>query len=401
MAGYTFPLERFGGRERLDRVKAVADGRATPCLYVDLDMVESQYRRMREALPYADVFYAVKANPMREVVALLAELGSSFDIASRYELDFVLSLGVSPDRVSYGNTIKKRSDIAYAYERGVRLFACDAPDDVRNLAEHAPGARVFFRVFTQGTGSDWPLSRKFGAHPDMILEVAELAKELGLEPYGISFHVGSQQRDIGEWDEALARTKLLFDDLERHDITLGMVNLGGGFPANYLDPARSIEVYAQEITRFLTERFGEKMPRVIAEPGRYLVADAGVLVSEIILLTKKARNNLYRWVYMDAGLFGGLIEAIGEAIKYPIYFDGDGEAEEIILAGPTCDSMDILYETHKYAMPAGTTTGDRVYIFATGAYTHTYSSVAFNGFPPLETATLPRDATRVLHRAPS
>lgn len=395
MPRYEFPIERFGGLERFQRIAAASNDRPTPCLYVDLDIIEARYRQMRAALPYADVYYAVKANPMREVVELLARLGSSFDIASRYELDLVLSLGVSPQRISFGNTIKKGADIAYAFERGVRLFACDAEDDVRALGRHAPGARVFFRIFTQGTGSDWPLSRKFGAHPDMILDMAHLAAESGLIPYGISFHVGSQQRDIGEWDDAIARSKLLVEELEQSGISLGMLNLGGGFPANYVDPTHPIDIYATEITRYLHDRFGEELPRVIAEPGRYLVADAGVLVCEIILVTRKARNNLYRWVYVDAGLFGGLIEAVGEAIKYPIYVPGDGDAEEIILAGPTCDSMDVLYETHKYTMPAGTGTGDRIYIYATGAYTHSYSSVAFNGFPPLDAVTLPRAGTVV------
>ena len=390
MKQYEFPLDRFGGAQRLDRIREAAANDVTPCLYMDLDIVESQYRRMRAALPYADLFYAVKANPMPEVVALLAELGSSFDIASRYELDLVLSLGVSPERISFGNTIKKRADIAHAYRKGVRLYACDAEEDVRNLAELAPESQVFFRVFTQGTGSDWPLSRKFGAHPDMIFDMARLARDLGLDPCGVSFHVGSQQRDIGEWDDAIARTKQLFDELEGDGIRLRMINLGGGFPADYLEPTHPVEVYAKEIDRYLHDRFGDELPRVIAEPGRYLVADAGVLVSEVILVTKKARNNLYRWVYIDAGLFGGLIEAVGEAVKYPIRFDGSGEAEEIIIAGPTCDSMDILYETHKYQMPAGTGTGDRVYVFTTGAYTYSYSSVSFNGFPPLETRTLRR-----------
>ncbi len=390
MDPYEFPLDRFGGPSRLERIKALSDGRPTPCLYVDLDIVESQFLRMRDAMPYADVFYAVKANPMREVIELLADLGSSFDIASRYELDLVLSCGVDPDRISFGNTIKKRSDIAYAYDRGVRLYACDAEDDVHNIGECAPGSQVFFRVFTQGTGSDWPLSRKFGAHPELILDMVRIAVDTGLEPYGISFHVGSQQRDIGEWEDAITRTKSLFDELQADGITLSMVNVGGGFPADYLDPTYPFEVYAEEITRFLTHWFGDSLPRIITEPGRYLVGSAGVLVSEVILVTKKARHNMYRWVYIDTGLFGGLIEAIGEAIKYPIYFEGHGEAEEIILAGPTCDSMDVLYETHKYTMPSGSNAGDRLYVYSTGAYTHSYSSVSFNGFPPLEAVALPR-----------
>ncbi len=401
MEAYTFPLDRFGGPSRLSRLKTIADHGPTPCLYMDLDIVEAQYRRLRDAMPFAEIYYAIKANPAPQIVELLARLGSSFDIASRYELDLALSFDVDPARISYGNTIKKRTDIAYAYERGVRLYACDAEDDVRHVAEHAPGSRVFFRVFTQGTGSDWPLSRKFGAHPELILDMARFAAAHGLEPYGISFHVGSQQRDIGEWDDAIARTKMLFEELAADGIQLAMINIGGGFPASYLDPTHPVEVYAGEITRFLEDRFGASLPRIITEPGRYLVADAGVLVSEVILITKKARQNLYRWVYIDAGLFGGLIEAMGEAIKFPIYFEGDGPAEEIILAGPTCDSMDVLYETHKYPMPDMVTTGDRLYIFTTGAYTHSYSSVSFNGFPPLDMRMLPREATAMPRRESS
>jgi len=361
----------------------------TPALVMDLDIIKARYLALRDSLPQAGIYYALKANPLPEVIKALADLGSSFDIASIYELDAVLKLGVDPGRVSYGNTIKKPGDIAYAYERGVRLYACDSPPDVENLAKHAPGSKVFFRIATQGTGSDWPLSRKFGAHPAVIKSIARTASETGLVPYGISFHVGSQQRDIGEFDDAIARAKFLFEDLEEIGIHLQMVNIGGGFPASYLDPTQPIEVYASEIQRFLGSHFGPELPRIIVEPGRYLVGDAGVVVSEVILVTKKARSNIYDWVYVDAGMFGGLIETLGEAIKYPIYFEGTGREREIIIAGPTCDSTDILYENYKYTMPARTATGDRMYVFTAGAYTLSYSSVSFNGFPPLAAIVIP------------
>lgn len=387
---YSFPLERYLDRRQFERIREFAAGKETPCLIVDLDTIERKFREMREHMPFARVFYAIKANPMTEVVSLLHSLGSGFDVASRPELDQVIALGVDPSKISYGNTIKKGSDVRYFYERGVRMFATDSEEDLRSIARNAPKSRVYFRILTEGTGSDWPLSRKFGAHADVIFSLVKLAKTLGLDPYGLSFHVGSQQRDIGQWDDAIARCTYLFEACRLIGIDLKLINLGGGFPANYLEPTQPLEMYTSEIKRFLEEDFPEELPEIIVEPGRSLTADAGTLVSEVVLVSKKSKNNLYRWVYLDVGTFGGLIETIGEAIKYPVYFDKEGKAEEIILAGPTCDSMDVMYETHRYRMPSTVQAGDRCYILATGAYTQSYSSVYFNGFPPLSAFVLPR-----------
>ena len=355
---------------------------------MDLKKVEEKYDELLDSLPCAKIYYAVKANPLEQVLRMLVQKGSCFDIASIYELDHILALGASPDRISYGNTIKKARNIAYAYSKGVRLFATDSESDLRKLAKNAPGARVFFRILTDGSGADWPLSRKFGAHPDTIFKLILLAAKLGLEPYGISFHVGSQQRDIGQWDNAISACKYLFDCAEAEGITLKMLNLGGGFPATYISPTHETSVYAAEIIRFLKEDFGENLPEIILEPGRFMAGDAGVLVTEVVLISKKSEANQYSWVYLDAGKFGGLIETLDESIKYPIYSEKKGPVQETILAGPTCDSMDILYENEKYALPASLEEGDRLYFFTTGAYTQTYSSVCFNGFPPLKAYVL-------------
>ncbi|MFW5995617.1 MAG: type III PLP-dependent enzyme [Spirochaetia bacterium] len=386
---YYFPLDRHATEERMQRVRAFAAGRDTPFLVVDLEAVRERFLQYQRRMPFANIYYAVKANPMDEVIELLRDLGSCFDVATRYELDQLLRLGVSPERMSYGNTIKKRSDIACFYEKGVRLFCTDSFEDMQAIAEVAPGSKVFFRLITEGVGSDWSLSRKFGAHSDVLFNLALRARDLGVVPYGFSFHVGSQQRDIGQYDDGISRAKYLFDCLREEGIEMAMLNIGGGFPANYVDPTLPLETYMSEIKRFLYEDFGENLPEVIIEPGRGLTADAGVLVSEVVLIAKKARNSLYRWVYLDIGMFGGLIETLGEAIRYPIYFDKRGPAEEVIIAGPTCDSMDVLYQHYRYRMPQSTTSGDRAYIFATGAYTQSYSSVNFNGFPPLAAYVLP------------
>ena len=361
----------------------------TPFIVVNLRRIRESYLRLRESFPFAKVYYAVKANPDKAVITLLSELGSCFDIASRYELDLVLSLGVSPDRLSYGNTIKKAKDVAYFYEKGVRLFVTDSKEDLKNIAACAPGSRIFARLLMENTGdADWPLSRKFGCHPDMAYELLVEAKSLRLDPYGVSFHVGSQQKDIGQWKDALAKTKQLFSSLkEEKGITLSLINLGGGFPATYIHPTNDLSLYASEINQYLADNFGSDIPEIILEPGRSLVGNSGILTTEVVLISKKNNAALNRWVYLDAGLFNGLFETLNESIKFPIVTSSDdpnGKKAEVILAGPTCDSTDILYEDYKYSLPVDLKIGDKVYFLTTGAYTASYASVCFNGFPPIK-----------------
>ena len=359
----------------------------TPFLLVNLDIIRKNYEDLTKFFPFAKVYYAVKSNPADEVLSLLRDLGSNFDVASRYEMDKLLALGVTPDRLSYGNTIKKAADIRYCYEKGIRLFATDSETDLRNIAREAPGSKVFCRILTDGSETaDWPLSRKFGCHPDMAIDLIILSKELGLEPYGISFHVGSQQREIGAWDSAIAKVRYICDYLEGEGIKLKLINMGGGFPANYISKTNSMDVYSNEITRYLQEDFGEEFPEIILEPGRSLVGEAGVIASEVILVSKKSSTGLDRWLYLDVGKFNGLIETWDESIKYPLYCEARGdECEDYIIAGPTCDSQDIMYEFYRNPLPSYIKPGDRVYWLSCGAYTSSYASVEFNGFPPIAT----------------
>jgi len=387
--GYDFDLERFMSREDFDKITKFCSKKETPFLVLDLNKVDEKYDELTGAFPFSKIYYAIKANPHDEVLKLLAGKGSCFDVASTYELDQIMALGVGPERLSYGNTIKKSRDIAYAFSKGVRLFATDSEDDLNKIAKNAPGSRVFFRLLTDGSGADWPLSRKFGAHQDVTIKLIEMASKLDVEPYGVSFHVGSQQRDIGQWDNAISACRYIFDWAKEMGISLKMINMGGGFPASYQDPNLDFSVYRTEITRFLKEDFGDEFPEILIEPGRSMVGDAGILVGEVVLVSQKAEYNQYVWVYLDVGKFGGLIETLDEAIKYPIFIDKKGKAMEAILAGPTCDSMDILYENFKYTIPDTTEEGDRVYFFTAGAYTASYSSIEFNGFPPLKTYILP------------
>jgi ornithine decarboxylase len=356
---------------------------ATPCLVVDLDVVASSYRKLRMAMPDAVIYYAVKANPAREILEVLAHLGSSFDTASLNEIDMVLAAGGAADRISFGNTIKKTSDIAGAYARGVRLFAFDSQAELEKIAVAAPGSRVFCRILTSGEGAEWPLSRKFGCEPAMALELLRLAKNLDVIPWGISFHVGSQQRDPQQWDRAIAEAARLFRDLEQDGVELGMLNIGGGFPARYRKDVPTLCRYGACIRRSILKHFGNRVPDVIVEPGRQMVGNAGIIQTEVVLIAKKSANDPRRWVFLDIGKFGGLAETEGEAIQYPIKSPRRGRGERVILAGPTCDSADVLYERANYRLPVDLSIGDRLQIRSAGAYTSTYASVAFNGFEPL------------------
>ncbi|HBO4836803.1 TPA: type III PLP-dependent enzyme [Pseudomonas aeruginosa] len=379
-------VEDYFAPETFQRMKAFADKQETPFVVIDKQTIADAYDQQTDCFPFARIYYAVKANPATEITELLRDKGSNFDIASIYELDKVMKTGVGPERISYGNTIKKSKDIRYFYEKGVRLFATDSEADLRNIAKAAPGAKVYVRILTEGsTTADWPLSRKFGCQTDMAMDLLILARQLGLEPYGISFHVGSQQRDISVWDAAIAKVKVIFERLKEEDgIVLKMINMGGGFPANYITKTNDLETYAEEIIRFLKEDFGDDLPEIILEPGRSLIANAGILVSEVVLVARKSRTAVERWVYADVGKFSGLIETMDESIKFPIWTEKQGEMEEVVIAGPTCDSADIMYEHYKYGLPLNLASGDRLYWLSTGAYTTSYSAVEFNGFPPLK-----------------
>src|SRR5437763_1544019 len=274
-----------------------------PCLVVDLDVVRENYLSFAKALPDTRVFYAVKANPAPEVLKLLAELGSCFDVASVSETETALAAGASPDRISYGNTIKKESEIAAAHRLGITMFAIDCEAEVEKVARAAPGARVICRIHCDGSGSEWPLSRKFGCEPDYAVDILEQAHQRGLVAHGISFHVGSQQHNIEAWDRALASAAAIFRGCAERGIALSMVNLGGGFPAKYLRKTPRLESYGKAIFRALRRHFGNAIPETIIEPGRGLVGNAGLIEAEVVLIARRSPGDEVRWLYQDIGKF--------------------------------------------------------------------------------------------------
>ena len=363
---------------------------------MDLDVVVEKFTALRTALAEASVYYAVKANPEPDVLKLLAALGSNFDVASPAEIDLCLRAGISPHRLSYGNTIKKRADIAHAYALGVRLFAFDSAAELDKLATLAPGAAVVCRLLTHDTGADWPLSRKFGCAPDMAVDLLLEADARGLDACGLSFHVGSQQRDPGQWDAAVACAAAVAREVSRRSedqLRMRVLDAGGGFPAHYLEDVPPIERYAASIRAAVARHFpvtaAGGRPGLMVEPGRFLVADAGAMRTEVVLVARKSHADEERWVFLDAGVFGGLAETAGEAIKYRLVTSRSGPRGPVVLAGPTCDSADIMYQHHRYELPLALTDGDRLDILSAGAYTSTYCTDGFNGFSPMPVRCLP------------
>src|SRR6202167_4161757 len=351
-----------------------------PCLVLDLDVVRENYQNFAKVLPDTTVFYAVKANPAPEILKLLVGMGCSFDVASLAETHAVLAAGATADRISYGNTIKKEREIATAFKLGVPLFAVDCEAEVEKVARAAPGSRVICRIVCDGSGAEWPLSRKFGCEPVYAADILEHAHKNGLVPFGISFHVGSQQHNVEAWDRALASTAAVFRACAERGISLSIVNLGGGFPARYVRKTPKLESYGKAIFKSLRKHFGNNLPNTIVEPGRGLVGNAGVIEAEVVLIAKRSPEDEVRWVYLDIGKFHGL----AETIRYPIRTTHDrDDTSPCIIAGPTCDSVDVLYEKTPYPLPVTLAIGDKVLIEAAGAYTTTYSSVGFNGYPPL------------------
>jgi ornithine decarboxylase len=316
----------------------------TPFVVVDVDLVEERYAQLVEAIPQARVYYAVKANPAPPILQRLVALGSGFDVASPAEIDQVLAAGADPALISYGNTIKKRRDIAYAGSCGVKRYTIEAAEVARLLV---------------------------------------LADDAGMDS-GVSFHVGSQQRDLRAWDDTLEVVADIFTRARSMGAAPNFLNLGGGFPGTYREQAPAIEAYGAAVRGAVARWFPEGLDEVMVEPGRYLVADAGVLRSEVVLVSRRSVEDQERWVYLDCGKFHGLAETMDEAIRYRLRTAHDGTPSgPVALAGPTCDSADVLYEKSAYELPLALAEGDMVDILSAGAYTTTYSSVGFNGFPPL------------------
>lgn len=356
---------------------------ATPYLDLDLNIALDQFAALAAALPRTAIHYAIKANPHPDLLPALYAAGSRFDVASPAEVAAALQAGARPEDLVYSNPIKRRTDVHTAHAMGVRLFVVDSPEETAKVAEAAPGAAVLVRLVTSGEGSDWPLSRKYGCSTPECIKVLLEADRLGLDAAGVAFHVGSQQRDPQAWRSPIHAAGRVFQAVRRAGLTPRLLDLGGGFPALHEGHHPPFTRYGEAIEAALTETFGADRPQTLAEPGRGIVGDAGTLVASVVTVLQRGD---VRWVYLDAGVYTGLVETLDEAIRYRLVTSADGgPTGPAVLAGPTCDSADVLYERTPVQLPLALTEGDTVRLLSAGAYTTCYSTVGFNGFAPLAT----------------
>jgi ornithine decarboxylase len=358
----------------LDVVKRLLAERGyeRPVLVLDSALVRAKVQRFCRALPRVRPHYAVKANPDPRVLKTLIEEGAGFEIASPSELDALLALGVPGREVFYSNPIKSRAQIAYAAANGVEWFVFDCVEELAKFAEVKPDAKLYLRIDAPNIGSDWPLAGKFGVSLSEVDPIIDEARRLKLDVAGVTFHVGSQCRNPENWRVGLQRARSVFDKLIAAGFEPRLLNLGGGYPVRLTKPIPSIEAIAAVVNEELAH-FPQHV-RVIAEPGRYLVSDSGWYVVRVIGTATRLGK---RWMYWDAGVFGGVFETT-DGLRYDLHTDRTGKAVEWNVAGPTCDSVDVCLRDE--ALPADLAEGDFVYIKNAGVYTTAYAT-NFNGFP--------------------
>jgi ornithine decarboxylase len=371
----------------------------TPALVLDLTKIRERYALLRRQLPDVEVYYSVKANPEPAILALFCELGASFEVASVEELKRCVRSGAHPARIHFGNPIKKRADIRYAHRLGVRSFSFDSGLELEKLVEEAPGCSAVVRIATDGSGAVWGLTKKFGVPTELAITLLERAHTRGLAAHGVSFHVGSQQSDPDAWHRALTETRRVIDALEDMGIQVVVVNLGGGLPADgYRVERREVhfdfEAYLSRIREHADAlQAGIARPlKFMIEPGRFLVANAGAVVSKVVLDTHRIVDGReQRWVYLDVGKFNGLYEATDLHLPFgwipragSASNPASGRVIDTILAGPTCDSDDVLLPPNiREPLPEDVAEGDLIVIPAGGAYTTSYVTSGFNGFHPM------------------
>jgi len=357
-----FEIVRQAARQKYQR----------PFLILDNAIVRDKLRRFRASMPRVRPHYAVKANPDRRVLRALMQDGCHFEIASTAELDLLMSLGAVAAQVFYSNPVRSRQSIAYAAAKGVEWFVVDSVDELRRVHDVKADARTYLRIATPNIGSDWPLSGKFGAGAGETREIILTAAKLGADLAGVTFHAGSQCRNPENWRVGIEKARVLFDAMARAGLRPRMLDIGGGFPVRHVKPIPSIEVIGEVVNEALNA-FPAGV-QVVAEPGRYLVSDAGYFVCRVMGITTRAGK---RWMHWDAGLFGGVIETT-EGLKYKIRTDRSGPDAPWHVAGPTCDSVDVILRDEP--LPSDLQEGDFIYIRNAGAYTTAYAS-EFNGFP--------------------
>jgi ornithine decarboxylase len=346
----------------------------SPLLVIDCQRVREQYRKLHKALPGVDLHYALKPLPHPAVVETIVELGGWLDLATTGEAQLVAQLGVDPARCIHTHPIKRDIDIRNALHLGVKIFVADNPDEVRKFEAYRGQCELLLRVSFRSPGAVCDLSRKFGCDPEDLLDLARLARKLGIPVRGLSFHVGSQAADAGKHVEAIEVCARLMAKAKREKLgVFDTLDIGGGYPIEYGQKVADIGRFCAPIRAALA-----KLParlRVIAEPGRYICGPAAIGVATVM---GRARREGHWWYYLDDGLYGSYSGQLFDHAKYPVEsLRKNDEKFPSVLAGPTCDSIDVIAEN--MMLPA-LKAGDLIVGRAMGAYTWASAS-EFNFFP--------------------
>lgn len=348
--------------------------RETPYLIIDSEKLKEKAFMIGSGILNSKTFYAVKANPDIEVLRFLNKLKMGFEISSEGELEVLASLKVKPDKIISSNPVKSLKFLKMASTYGIKYFAFDSPEEVDKLVKYIPGCNVYVRLSVPNEGSEWPLSKKFGVELDDALELLKYAKEKKLKPTGITFHVGSQCTNMYNWNIALDKAKTLWNMAAKKNIVLRLLNIGGGYPIRYTRDVLSIEAIERNINKLIYDRFPHDID-IYIEPGRAVIGDAGIMVTSVI---GKAKRSDGEWLYIDVGVFNGLMESVG-GIKYTYIVETDKNLKTKKLwtiAGPSCDSFDVIDKNVILPEPH---IGNLILILSGGAYTVSYAS-EFNGF---------------------
>lgn len=357
----------------LERVRrALQAGYTQPFLLVDSAIIREKYRRFVAAMPAVRIHYAVKVNPDPAVVKVLAEEGAAFEMASQAELDLILSAGGQAGEVLYSNPVKPQRHIEHAVRNGVEWFALDSVDELKKLYAITPTANLYLRIDVPDLGSLFPLSGKFGAKPDDIGDLLDTAVNLQARLCGVTFHVGSQCHNVDNWRGAIDAAEHVFGQMHAKGLNPRFLNIGGGFPVRHTKPIPSIETIGKAVNTALAGLAADI--RVMAEPGRFLVSDSACLVCQVI---GKAERGGVRWLYLDAGMFGGLFEST-QGLEFDLATDREGKPVPWHVGGPTCDADDVLMQDKM--LPGNLDVGDFIYVRNAGAYSTAYAC-EFNGFP--------------------
>ena len=360
----------------------------TPIYIVSRDQVRENFQQLDAGLPAVKFYYAVKANPCHEILETLVAAGAGFDVASKGEIMAAVAAGANPrEDLIFADTVKDPRQIAYAHSIGLDDFTFDNPSEITQIARHAPGAKVHLRIIVSNEGSVAHLSHKFGADVDDAVPLLLAAREQGLIPYGISFHVGSQCLDANRYVEALQTTREVFDAAARAGIELKSIDIGGGFPVRYSDEVIDIDAMCSTIREHYEQLFQAtaKTPcKLAAEPGRAIVGNAMILVTKVI--SESIRNGR-NWLYFDDGTYGSFMEVLLYQMSFPMKTNTDGAINQYVLAGPTCDCIDVFSRDGRgdvctVALPE-MHLDDLLVAGGMGAYTFA-ESTRFNGFPPPE-----------------